>query len=248
MQLGAQPTAPAPQTLLIVDDDAEICSLLGEQLELAGYRVVTASNGAEMAAALKALDVTLIILDLNLPGQDGLSLCRETRSHHDIPIIMLTARSGPIDRIVGLEVGADDYVTKPFEPRELVARVRSVMRRIGPRNVGPEQAPPKRAQFRGWTLDFENRRLIDSDEFVVMITGTEFSLLKFLVEHANEVVGREELLSVTSPSASSDASLQRVDLHISRLRHKLRDNARNPELIMTIRNQGYVLSAPVTFC
>jgi two-component system OmpR family response regulator len=235
------------QTLLIVDDDFEIRRLLAEQLEAAGYVVLSASNGMEMFAALSANPVDLIILDLNLPGEDGLSLCRESRTHRNIPIIMLTARSEPLDRVIGLEVGADDYVTKPFEPRELLARVRSVMRRTHPAPWAPEPAAPKRAIFRGWTLDFENRRLSDAKGRVVMLSGGEFSLLKFFVEQPNQILSRDQLLTVGSHAAVTDSSGQRADLQISRLRQKLDDNARNPDLIMTVRGQGYVLAASVTF-
>jgi two-component system OmpR family response regulator len=234
-------------TLLIVDDDREIRSLLAEQLEEAGYTVETAASGAEMFTFLNSTPIDLIILDLNLPGEDGLSLCRETRSRRNVPIIMLTARSQAVDRVIGLEVGADDYVTKPFEPRELVARVRSVMRRAYLQSGAPEAQPAKRARFRGWTLDFESRRLMDTKGRIVMLSGAEFSMLKFFVEHANEVLTREQLLNVASNPGPADSSSQRVDLQISRLRHKLGDDARSAELIMTVRSHGYVLAAAVTF-
>src|SRR4030088_598308 len=150
---------PAHQTILIVEDDEEIRVMVAQQLTKAGYLVLTASDGPTMFTALNAHTVDLIVLDLSLPGEDGLSLCRSTRTRLNIPIIMLTARSDAIDRVIGLEVGADDYITKPFEPRELVARVRSVLRRRYT-SIGPQDsAPPKRATFQGWTLDFENRRL-----------------------------------------------------------------------------------------
>ncbi|HWF00063.1 MAG TPA: response regulator transcription factor [Caulobacteraceae bacterium] len=244
----APPMQTGQKTLLVVDDDEDIRSLVTEPLTNAGYLVLTAADGPSMFAQLNAQPVDLIVLDLNLPGEDGLSLCRMTRSSRDIPIIMLTARSEPIDRVIGLEVGADDYLTKPFEPRELVARVRSVMRRayspLGPQ----EPPPPKRATFQGWTLDFETRRLTDPKGRVVMLSGNEFSLLRFLVEHANEVLTREQLLTLTSQPALMDGSAQRVaDLQISRLRHKLTDNARASQLIMTVRGQGYVLASAVTF-
>jgi two-component system OmpR family response regulator len=242
------PVQATPKTLLVVDDDEDIRTLVAEPLVTAGYQVVTASDGPSMFAALNAQPVDMIILDLNLPGEDGLSLCRITRSSRNIPIIMLTARSEAIDRVIGLEVGADDYVTKPFEPRELVARVRSVLRRAySP--MGPQEAPPpKRAVFQGWTLDFENRRLTDPKGRVVMLSGNEYSLLKFLVEHANEVLTREQLLTLTAQPALIDGSAQRVaDLQISRLRHKLSDAARAAQLIMTVRSQGYVLAAAVKF-
>jgi two-component system, OmpR family, response regulator len=248
---SAAETAASPaaqKSLLIVDDDEEIRTLAAETLTKAGYLVLRAADGPQMFAVLGREPVDLIVLDLNLPGEDGLSLCRSSRSHRNIPIIMLTARSEPIDRVIGLEVGADDYLTKPFEPRELLARVRSVLRRsylpVGPQ----EAAPPKRAIFRGWTLDFENRRLADASGHVVMLSGNEFSLLKFLVEHANQVLTREQLLTLAADPALLDGSAQRVaDLQISRLRHKLADDGRAPQLIMTVRGQGYVLAASVTF-
>ncbi|MDB5468119.1 MAG: two component transcriptional regulator, winged helix family [Phenylobacterium sp.] len=249
-----EPTADAASghahqhTLLVVDDDVEIRTLVAEQLGAAGYLVLTASDGPTMNAALDAQPVDLIILDLNLPGDDGLTLCRESRSRRNIPIIMLTARGEPIDRIIGLEVGADDYISKPFDPRELTARVRSVMRRAYLPLKPQEAAPPKRAVFRGWTLDFENRRLADSRGRVVMLSGSEYSLLKFFVEHANQVLTREQLLTLTSQPSHTATSAQRIaDLQISRLRQKLDDDARASELIMTVRGQGYVLAAAVTF-
>jgi two-component system OmpR family response regulator len=242
------PTPATPKTLLVVDDDEDIRTLVAEPLGSAGYQVVTASDGPSMFAVLTAQPVDLIILDLNLPGEDGLSLCRITRSTRNIPIIMLTARGEAIDRVIGLEVGADDYITKPFEPRELVARVRSVLRRAYSPMAPQEPPAPKRAIFQGWTLDFENRRLSDPKGRVVMLSGNEYSLLKFLVEHANEVLTREQLLTLTAQPALIDGSAQRVaDLQISRLRHKLSDAARASQLIMTVRGQGYVLAAAVKF-
>jgi two-component system OmpR family response regulator len=237
-----------PETILIVDDDPEIRALVGEQLESAGYRVIAASDGPTMHAALKAHTVNLVILDLNLPGEDGLSLCRRIRSNRDLPIIMLTARSEAIDRVIGLEVGADDYISKPFEPRELRARVRSVLRRTYQPLKSPETPLPKRARFRGWTLEFENRRLIAANGRVVLLSGAEYSLLKFLVEHANEILTREQILTLTAEPDHTSHSAQRIaDLQISRLRQKLDDDARASELVMTVRGQGYVLAATVTF-
>lgn len=242
------PSYAQQQTLLVVDDDVELRNLVAEQLRNSGYRVLTAGDGVAMTAVLEAHQVNLIILDLNLPGQDGLSLCRENRSLRNIPIIMLTARAEAIDRVIGLEVGADDYVSKPFDPRELAARVRSVLRRSYlPLKVN-EAPPPKRARFRDWILDFENRRLVNTNGRVVMLSGAEYSLLKFLVENANQVLTREQLVTLTVTQADMSVSAQRMaDLQISRLRQKVDDNARASELIMTVRGQGYVLAAPVTF-
>lgn len=247
-------TGPAParhQTLLLVDDDTEIRSLVAEQLGAAGYSVIAACDGPTMRAALAGHEVDLIILDLNLPGEDGLSLCRETRTRRDTPIIMLTARGEAIDKIIGLEVGADDYLAKPFDPRELIARVRSVIRRAYTPMKPPETPPAKRARFRDWILDFEHRRLFKADGRIVMLSGSEYSLLKFLVEHANEILTREEILTLVAEEHRAEHGLhaeQRLaDLQISRLRQKLNENARASDLIMTVRGQGYVLAAPVTF-
>jgi two-component system OmpR family response regulator len=253
-EAGPQAGAPAPQVhqqaLLVVDDDPDISTLVAEQLVKAGYAVVTAGDGPTMRAALDVHRIDLIILDLNLPGEDGLALCRETRSRRDIPIIMLTARGEPIDRIIGLEVGADDYISKPFEPRELIARVRSVIRRAYHPLKPADPPPSKRVRFRDWTLDFEQRRLFKADGRVVMLSGSEYSLLKFLLEHANEVLTREQILTLTADMDDGHAphAAQRIaDLQISRLRQKLNDNARASDLIMTVRGQGYVLAAAVTF-
>lgn len=239
------------QTLLVVDDDTEISALVAEQLRQAGYAVVTACDGPTMRAALAAHEVDLIILDLNLPGEDGLSLCRETRTRRNTPIIMLTARGESIDRVIGLEVGADDYIAKPFDPRELTARVRSVIRRAYNPMKAPEPPPAKRARFRDWTLDFESRRLFKADGRVVMLSGSEYSLLKFLLENANEVLTREHILTLATDHDGDEQgahSAQRIaDLQISRLRQKLNDNARASDLIMTVRGQGYVLASAVTF-
>lgn len=241
-------SAASAQTLLIVDDDEDIRNLVTEPLTKAGYQVLTARDGTGMFAVLNSQQVDLIILDLNLPGEDGLTLCRNSRSGRNIPVIMLTARSEAIDRVIGLEVGADDYITKPFEPRELVARVRSVMRRSYHPLSPAEAPPPKKAKFQGWTLDFSNRRLTDDKGRVVMLSGNEYSMLKFFVERANQVLTREQLLTLAPHPVLTDGAAQRVaDLQISRLRQKLNDDARASQLIMTVRGQGYVLAADVTF-
>jgi len=231
--------------LLIVDDDRDIRQLVAEQLAEAGYAVSTAADGAEMRRALAAGGVDLIVLDLNLPREDGLTLCREVRAKATTPIIMLTARGEPIDRILGLEMGADDYLPKPFEPRELLARIRSVLRRANALPANMEPLAARQARFAGWTLDFEHRHLVDPAGRVVMLSGAEFRMMRILVEHANRVLSREQLLALgdVKPGETLDRA---VDLQVSRLRQKLRDDSRAPSLIKTVRNQGYVLAAPVT--
>jgi two-component system, OmpR family, response regulator len=237
---------PTPtQRLLVVDDDREIRSLLAEQLSQAGYAVSTAGDGSEMRAVLEREHVDLIVLDLNLPREDGLTLCRDLRARASTPVIMLTARDAAIDRIIGLEMGADDYLAKPFEPRELLARIRSVLRRAQslPANLEPLSA--RRATFSGLTLDLEQRHLVDRNGRVVMLSGAEFRLLRVFVAHANRVLTREQLVSLSSGRAM-DAQERAIDLQISRLRQKLGDDARESALIKTVRNEGYVLAAAVT--
>lgn len=238
---------PSVQTILVVDDDKDIRILVSEPLTKAGYQVLTARDGSGMFAILNNQPVDLIVLDLNLPGDDGLTLCRNCRNGRNIPVIMLTARSEAIDRVIGLEVGADDYITKPFEPRELVARVRSVMRRCYQPLSPPDAPPPKKARFQGWTLDFSNRRLTDDRGRVVVLSGNEYSLLKYFVERPNQILTREQILKLAPHPVLTEGAAQRVaDLQISRLRQKLNDDARASQLIMTVRGQGYVLAAEVT--
>jgi two-component system OmpR family response regulator len=235
----------APQHLLIVDDDREIRSLLADHLRSCGYEVTAVPDGAEMRKALEKAAVDLIVLDLNLPREDGLTLCRELRGRPSSPpIIMLTARAEAIDRILGLEMGADDYLPKPFEPRELLARIKSVLRRAQalPANLEPLEA--KRARFADWVLDFERRSLQGSDGRMLMLSGAEFRLMRALVDHANRVLSREQLLALVA-TRGGEALDRAIDLQVSRLRQKL--GAANGELIRTVRNEGYVLAAPVTF-
>ncbi|MCC2976578.1 response regulator transcription factor [Sphingomonas sp. PL-96] len=233
---------PTPDHLLVVDDDREIRTLLAAQLGRAGFTVTVAPDGVAMRRELGRHAIDLVILDLNLPSEDGLSLCRELRVTSRLPIIMLTARSDPIDRILGLEMGADDYLAKPFEPRELLARIRNVLRRTAalPANLDPLDA--KRARFAGWLLDFEYRQLIDAGGRVTMLSGAEFRLLRLFIDHANRVLSREQLLTLGAVK-QNDALDRAIDLQVSRLRAKL--GAAGSDLIRTVRNEGYVLAAPV---
>lgn len=232
----------AAQHLLVVDDDRDIRSLLAEQLGAAGFAVAMAADGTAMRHELDRHAIDLVILDLNLPREDGLALCREVRASSAVPIIMLTARGDPIDRILGLEMGADDYLAKPFEPRELLARIRSVLRRAQalPTNLDPLDA--RRALLAGWTVDFELRQLVGTDGRVVMLSGTEFRLLRMFIDYANRVLSREQLMAMGA-IRQGDGLDRAIDLQVSRLRNKFgRDGA---ELIRTVRNEGYVLAASV---
>lgn len=239
-----QASGPFNLRILLVDDDRDIRQLLGEQLTAAGYEVAVAADGVEMRRQLARGPADLIVLDLNLRYEDGLSLCRELRTKPDqTPIIMLTARTEPVDRIIGLEMGADDYLAKPFEPRELLARIRSVMRRTTSLPVNAQPLAGRLARFAGWTLDFERRHLADPAGRLTMLSGAEFALLLVLVNHPNVVLTREQLQAAAASGRS--AALDRaIDLKISRLRSKFGEQGTS--LISTVRGQGYVLAAAVT--
>ena len=217
----------AQPLILVVDDDREIRTLLSEYLAGNGFRTVEAADGAAMWKALDAARVDLIVLDLMMPGEDGLQLCRTLRARSNLPVIMLTARGQPIDRIVGLEMGADDYLAKPFEPRELLARIRSVLRRTEalPPNLEPAEATHMR--FAGWTLDLTARHLVNAQGVVVVLSGAEFRLLKVFLEHPKRVLSRDQLLNLTQ-GRDADPFERSIDLQVSRVRQKLDEDARDP--------------------
>jgi len=230
--------------ILIADDDAEIRGLLGEYLQKQGYRATAVADGKGLRAAMEKSRPDVIVLDLMLPGEDGLALCRDLRARSEIPIIMLTARGDETDRIVGLELGADDYVAKPFNPRELLARIKSVLRRARslPDNLKPEEAGSYR--FAGWTLDVATRNLTGPDGVVVPLGGTEFRLLRIFLEHPNRVLTRDQLidLMLSRDAAPFDRA---IDVQVSRLRHRLGEDAKEPAIVKTVRGQGYVFAARV---
>ncbi|WP_152982544.1 response regulator [Stenotrophomonas humi] len=231
--------------LLVVDDDSDIRSLLAEQLGRAGYIVSTAADGSQMRQVLAREHIDLIVLDLNLPREDGLSLCRDIRARSSTPVIMLTARSEPIDRVLGLEMGADDYLAKPFEPRELLARIRNVLRRTEALPANLEPLAMRRAAFSNWVFDLEHRHLVDPAGRVVMLSGAEFRLLRVFVAHANKVLSREQLVALSS-GRSYEAQDRAIDLQVSRLRQKLSDADSSNSPIRTVRNEGYVFASAVT--
>ncbi|MGE4356781.1 response regulator [Halothiobacillus sp.] len=225
------------KTILVVDDDADLRSLLREYLTDQGYHVLEAAEGNELWTRLENSTVDLIILDLMLPGEDGLSLCRTIRARQTTPILMLTARGDEMDRIIGLEMGADDYLPKPFHPRELLARIRSIFRRSEQQN---HAQPPRHLHFSGWTLDLAARHLMSADQVVVPLSTGEFRLLKTLAEHPNTVLSRDQLMDALA-GRESDPLDRTIDVMMSRLRRRLGDDAREPTLIKTIRNEGYML-------
>jgi two-component system OmpR family response regulator len=234
----------APDHVLVVDDDAEIRNLLREYLEKNGYRVTTVADGKGMWAALEPGRADIVVLDLMLPGEDGLALCRKLRARSEMPVIMLTARGEETDRIVGLEMGADDYLAKPFNPRELLARIKSVLRRSRalPDNLQSETA--SRIRFAGHALDLASRNLVSPTGVVVALSGTEFRLLRIFLAHPNRVLNRDQLIDLM---LSRDASPfdRSIDVQVSRLRHRLGEDAKEPAIIKTVRGEGYVLSVPV---
>ena len=234
----------ASDHILIVDDDAEIRSLLSEYLSRNGYRVSAVADGKAMWAAISPSKPDLIVLDVMLPGDDGLTLCRDLRARTSIPIIMLTARGEETDRIVGLEMGADDYLPKPFSPRELLARVKSVLRRSRslPDNLEPERL--RSIAFAGWTLDLAGRHLLSPDRIVVPLSGVEFKLLRVFLAHPNRVLTRDQLLDLMMSREAAPFD-RAIDVQVSRLRQRLGDGAKEPRLIKTVRGEGYVLSAQV---
>ncbi len=231
-------------TILIVDDDRDIRTLLADYLESNGYRALCTADGSGMWLMLEQKRPDLLVLDLNLPGEDGLTLCRKLRVTSTMPVIMLTARSEPLDRILGLEMGADDYLAKPFEPRELLARIRSVLRRSHAMPSNQDAQSAQRMLFGAWTLDLSARHLIDPDGMLIMLSGAEFRLLRVFLEHPNRVLNRDQLLNLTQ-GRDADPFDRSIDIQISRLRQKLGEDARSPQIIKTVRNGGYVLAMHV---
>jgi len=230
--------------ILVVDDDAEIRNLLCDYLRKNGFRATAVADGKAMWAALGRGKYDLIVLDLMLPGDDGLTLCRKLRAETDTPVIMLTARGEETDRIVGLEMGADDYLAKPFSPRELLARIKSVLRRFRslPQNLRADEA--RRVRFAGWTLDTVARHLISAAGVVTSLGGTEYQLLRILLSHPNQVLTRDQLM-LLAKGRESDPLDRTIDLQVSRLRHRLGDDLAEPRIIKTVRGQGYVLAVAV---
>jgi two-component system, OmpR family, response regulator len=238
---GAGNTMPH---LLIVDDDRETCRLLSKFLTRHGYRVSLAPDGRAMMQALATARINLIILDLMLPGEDGLSLCRRLRAQSTVPIIMLTAIGEETDRIIGLEMGADDYLPKAANPRELLARIRAVLRRAGAPAASPEVARNRVLEFAGWRLDVTQRRLLSPDHALVPLRASEFELLLALAERPQRVLTRDQLLDLARGRAATGFD-RSIDILISRLRRKIEADPTEPALIRTVRSGGYIFAAAV---
>lgn len=222
--------------LLLVDDDGEIRRLVSRFLRTNGFRVVTACNGVEMREALQHADIDLIILDLMLPGTDGLELCRDLRRTSSIPVIMLTAKGDDLDRIIGLEVGADDYLAKPFNPRELLARIKAVLRRSQHSAQGGTPQHGRAFLFAGWRLDTLRRELNDPAGVLVDLSTGEYDLLLGFLEAPQRVLTRDYLLDATRNRAAEPFD-RSIDVQISRLRRKIEVGC---EMIKTVRGAGYM--------
>ena len=229
--------------LLVVDDDPRIRQMLTRYFEDEGYVVSTASNGPEMRASLQQENFDIILLDWVLPGgEDGLDLAREIRAQSDIPIIMLTGRDDVVDRIVGIEVGADDYIAKPFHLREVHARLKSILRRRQPAAKARENEPGDVLRFEGWQLDIGKRQLLSPDKNEIELTTGEFDMLVIFARHAGRVLSRDFLMESTR-GRNLEVYDRTIDAQIARLRKKIEANPTHPQLIKSIRGVGYVFTA-----
>jgi DNA-binding response OmpR family regulator len=233
--------------ILVVDDQQEICDVVQEYLTGEGYRVSVAHDGGGMRRVLSQSQVDLVILDLMLPGEDGLTLARSLRSEStNIGIIILTGRGETVDRIIGLEMGADDYLPKPFHLRELLARVKSVLRRVQSRSGEASHQARSRVRFAGWNLDLSSRELLSPAGEEVRLTTGEFDLLAAFVNNANQVLTRDRLLDLARNREAGPFD-RTIDVQVGRLRRKLEDDPQNPSLIKTVRGSGYIFTPGVEF-
>lgn len=228
-----------------MDDDLEVLALLKKFFLQHGYSVAVATDGTSLWAAMALQPPDLIILDLMLPGENGLMLCQRLRQQYPTPVIMLTAMGELSDRVVGLEMGADDYLSKPFDARELLARVRAVLRRAGQGQPSAGQVPRPLMKFAGWQLDLTRRELRSPDQVMIPLSAGEFDLLLVFVEHPQRILTRELLLDLAR-GAGHDAFDRSIDVQVSRLRRKLEFDSKGVEMIRTVRNVGYLFTPGVT--
>ena len=225
--------------VLIVEDDRQVRETVADYLSTHGYEVAQAADGAAMRRALAAELPDLVLLDVRLPGEDGLALARWLRERHDVAIIMLTAAGEVIDRVVGLEVGADDYIGKPFDLRELLARMKSVLRRAEKSRTQPAAGASRRVPFGNCQLDLDRHQLISASGDDIALTAMEFDLLRAFAEHPNRVLSRDQLLTLTR-NREWEPFDRSIDIRIARLRRKIEDDPDNPKTIKTIRGSGYI--------
>ena len=238
--------APADRQpcILLVEDDAEISRMLVEVLSESGFTALSVTSATEMEAAMAAATIDLVVLDIMLPGEDGLSICRRLRAASPIPIIMLTARGADVDRIVGLEIGADDYVTKPFNSRELVARIRALLRRAqgGHDGLRPRARP---LVFCGWRIDLATRQLRNPEDVQVAMTTVEFDVLAVFCQNPGRILSRDQLIELTHGRLAGPLE-RSIDVHISRIRQKIEPDPRDPTFIKTVRLGGYLFTPLVS--
>ncbi len=230
--------------ILIVDDHREIRDLVSRALAKEGFRISTAADGKAMRKVLTDARIDLILLDLMLPDEDGLSICRSLRTDSDIPIIMLTAKGDEIDRVIGLEMGADDYLPKPFGSRELIARIRAVLRRNRAQQPVADRDKSKRYRFERWAFDVDKRELTGDDGVAMPLSTGEFDLLLALVEHPQRTLSRDQLLDLARHRAANTFD-RSMDTQVSRLRKKIERDASDPKLIKTIWGGGYIFTPDV---
>lgn len=239
-------SATQPMHVLVVDDDTEIARILSRYFSSHGFRVSTAGDGVQMRRVLDSEPVDIVMLDLGLPGEDGLMLTRHLREHWHGPVIIITGRGESVDRVVGLELGADDYVTKPFDLRELLARVRSVLRRSSPApaKTASPSSESRRFAFDGYVLDTQSHSLYSPHGEPIALTSGEFALLRVLVENANKVLSRDQLMTHMHGRDAGPYD-RSIDVQIGRLRRKIEPDAANPQRIKSIRGTGYLFSPSV---
>lgn len=236
------------QHILVVDDDPQIRSLLSEYLEKHGYRISTARDGNDMWRQLKKTPVDLVVLDIMLPGDDGITLCRKLRDESEVLIIMLSAIGEETDRVVGLEVGADDYVAKPFGPRELLARIKALLRRttgdLADKRKAKQITRFPAIHFDDWVLDPNRRKLTAPDGVVVPLSAGEYELLLAFLENPGHVLNRDQLLDITRGREAQPFD-RTIDVQVARLRKKIEKDPKNPQTILTVRGGGYQFEADV---
>jgi two-component system OmpR family response regulator len=231
--------------IAVLDDEADITLLLAGYLQSNGYRVSQVHNGPALLRLMSADPPQLVLLDLGLPGEDGFAIARQLREHWQCGLVIVTGRGDAVDKVVGLEIGADDYVTKPFDLRELLARIKAVLRRTAGEARAVPGAAPRLHRFAGWQLDVAARRLLDPEGREVTLTTGEFGLLAALVEHAGKVLSRDFLLEQTRGREAGPFD-RTIDVQIGRLRKKLEANVDDPQIIKSVRGAGYILVGPVT--
>jgi two-component system OmpR family response regulator len=230
--------------ILLVDDEASLREPLAEYLVKQGYKVQQAGDASAARSLLNAYDFDIILLDIMMPGEDGLSLCRHVTDKTDIPVIFISAKTEETERIIGLELGADDYVTKPFSPRELVARIKVILRRAERGGARQSESTGGVYQFSGWTLKCDKRSLIDAEGVNISLSTGEYQMLLALVSRAGKVLNRDQLLDITQ-GREAHAFDRAVDNQISRLRRKIEADPKNPEIIKTVWGGGYILAGEV---